>query len=454
MRLVLLTLAAPSTALLAPYAGYRGCAVSAGVRPAGLHPLRPEGMAASLRVSNGKQNGAMSMAGSANGDAKMIIRKKLGWSDIEVSAVCLGTMTFGCQNTEAEAHDLLSYYVEERGGNFVDVAEMYPAPASDPNWVPGASEEIIGRWFAADPSRRSQVVLATKVMGYSPLSDTAGNRKVTLGACDVGSTGRPKIAARLDQESILEACEASLKRLQTDYIDLYQLHWPDRYAPTFGALCYDPSKERAAVPFAETVAAIKQLIDQGKIKYWGVSNESTFGVCELVKAADAIGCPRPVSIQNQFSLLYRPFEGELAEACAPAHYNIALLPWTPLGGGMLSEKYLGQDGKLLPESDFPKEARFGKYTNWMVRMKQGHAKSAVEQYSAIAKEEGLPLVTMALQWCLSRWYVTSTIIGVTTKEQLKQNCDAFTEDQPPLSEEVLGKIDRVHLSCQNPIMFL
>jgi len=237
----------------------------------------------------------------------------------------------------------------------------------------GASEEIIGRWLAKEPTRRANIILATKVMGYSGLSDTAGNRKVTLGTGGkILENGKPQGAkARLDRESILEACEASLKRLQTDYIDVYQLHWPDRYAPTFGALCYDPKKERAATPFAETVAAIKELIDSGKIKYWGLSNESTFGVCELIKAADASGCPRPVSIQNQFSLLYRPFEGELAEACAPSHYDIGLLPWTPLGGGMLTDKYIGSDGKVLKQEDFPKDARFGKYVNWMVRMKQG-----------------------------------------------------------------------------------
>ena len=398
------------------------------------------------------RSGAMGMHALAAGSLRT---KKLGWSDVDVSAVCLGTMTFGCQNTEEEAQQLLDYYVFERGGNFLDVAEMYPAPASDPRWMPGVSEEIIGRWLAKDSARRSKVFLATKVMGYSASSDSAGNRKVTLGTARLCENGKPAGAsARLDRDSILEACEASLTRLQTDVIDLYQLHWPDRYAPTFGALCYDPSKERDAVPFAETVAAIKELIDSGKIKYWGLSNESTFGVCELVKAADAIGCPRPVSIQNQFSLLYRPFEGELAEACAPSHYNIGLLPWTPLGGGMLSDKYIGVDGNLLPEDEFPKDARFGKYTSWMIRMKQGKAKEAVQKYHAIAKQAGMPLATLALKWCQSRWFVTSTIIGATNLEQLQQNLDAFDESQPPLSDTILAQIDEVHLSCQNPIMFL
>lgn len=176
--------------------------------------------------------------------------------------------------------------------------------------------------------------------------------------------------------------------------------------------------------------------------------------CLSVKAADALGCPRPVSIQNQFSLLYRPFEGQLAEACAPSHYDISLLPWTPLGGGMLSEKYIAADGKVLPENKFPKDSRFGMYASWMVRMKQGKAKEAIEEYHAMAKQAGLPLATLALLWCRSRWFVASTIIGATTLEQLQQNCDAFDITQPSLSDELLAQIDKVHLVCQNPISFL
>ena len=153
------------------------------------------------------------------------------------------------------------------------------------------------------------------------------------------------------------ACDASLRRLRTDYIDLYQLHWPDRYAPNFGQSVYDPKQERDAVPIKETVAALGELIAAGKIRHYGLSNETTYGVCEFVRAADELGVPRPVSIQNSFCLLHRTFETELAEACAPSHYNIGLLPWTPLAGGALSGKYL--HGKR------PAEGRLVKYPNFM-----------------------------------------------------------------------------------------
>ena len=232
-------------------------------------------------------------------------------------------MTWGVQNTEAEAHEQLDYAIKDRGVNFIDTAEMYPVPSSAPGWRPGRTEEYIGTWLAKNPEWRSRVVLATKVSGFNPRSETGGNR-----------FDPPKEHAdcRLDAESVKMACDASLRRLQTEYIDLYQLHWPDRYAPNFGSSVYDPSKERDAVPIKETVAALGELIAAGKIKHYGLSNETTYGVCEFVRAADELGVPRPVSIQNSFCLLHRSFETELAEACAPSHYDIALLPWTPPRG--------------------------------------------------------------------------------------------------------------------------
>jgi len=373
-----------------------------------------------------------------------------------VSSVCLGTMTFGVQNTQEQANELMDYYVKECGGNLLDVAEMYPAPASDPRWFPGKSEEIIGNWLAANPEWRSKVLIATKVMGFSPGSDTIGNRKLTLGnGGSVGENGLPeKGPSRLTRESVLEACDASLKRLQVDYIDLYQIHWPDRYVPIFGSFGYDRSKERPnSVPIAETCAAIKELIDAGKIKYYGLSNESTFGVCEWVRAADAIGCPRPVSIQNQFSLLCRTFESELAEACSPYNFDIGLLPWTPLGGGMLTNKYLADDGKSVrPASEWPVEGRHVKYQRWMSRMQSPRAMAAVNKYAKLAADNGVSLTYLALAWCQSRAYSTSVIIGATTLEQLRENCEPFLEDAAPLSDEVLQAIDEIHLECQNPIL--
>ena len=359
---------------------------------------------------------------------------KLGNSDVMVTEVCLGTMTWGVQNTEAEAHEQLDYAIKERGVNFIDTAEMYPVPSSAPGWKPGRTEEYIGTWLAKNPEWRSRVVLATKVSGFNPRSETGGNR-----------FDPPKEHAdcRLDAESVKMACDASLRRLQTEYIDLYQLHWPDRYAPNFGSSVYDPSKERDAVPIKETVAALGELIAAGKIKHYGLSNETTYGVCEFVRAADELGVPRPVSIQNSFCLLHRSFETELAEACAPSHYDIALLPWTPLAGGALTGKYLRAS---------PADGRLVKYPTFMQRYLNEPSREATTKYETIAKDAGMSLATMALAWCRTRWYVASTIIGATTMEQLRENIDAFDPEKAKLSEETLAAIDAVHVNRRDPCM--
>ena len=361
---------------------------------------------------------------------------RLGSSGVMVTEVCLGTMTWGVQNTEAEAHEQLDYAVKVRGVNFIDTAEMYPVPSSDPAWKPGVTEEYIGTWLEKNPDLRAEIVLATKISGFNPKSETGGNRYVP-----------PKDFApcRLDADSIKLACDASLRRLKTEYIDLYQLHWPDRYAPGFGASVYDPTKEREAVPIRETVAALGELIEQGKIKHYGLSNETTFGVCEFVRAADELGVPRPVTIQNSFCLLHRSFETELAEACAPSHYDIGLLPWTPLAGGALSGKYLDM-GKAT------KDGRLVKYKNFMQRYLNPPSAEATAKYAKIAEKNGMSLASMALAWCRTRWYVSSTIIGATNMQQLEENIDAFEESKVKLSEETLEEIDRVHLERRDPCM--
>jgi aryl-alcohol dehydrogenase-like predicted oxidoreductase len=332
-----------------------------------------------------------------------------------VTEVCLGTMTFGGQNTQEEAHAQLDYAIKERGVNFIDTAEMYPSPHVD---RAGTTEEYIGRWFEKNPELRSEIILSTKV------------------------TGRPR--NRLDRESVIAACDASLHRLKTDYIDLYHIHCPDRYTPNFGQRVYDPTMEHDNVPIKETVAALGELITTGKIRHYGLSNETTFGVCEYVRAADELGVPRPVSIQNSLCLLDRTFETELAEACAPNQYNISLLPYSPLAGGALSDKYLHNNN--------PVDGRLHKYPNFMQRYINEACMIATQGYTGIAKEVGISLATLSLAWCRTRWYCASTIIGATTMEQLKENIDAFDTNLVTLSEETLKSIDSVHFERRDPCL--
>lgn len=395
-----------------------------------------------------------------------ITKRKLGWSDEYVSTVGLGTMTFGVQNTEAEAHEQLDYYVKECKGNFIDAAEMYPTPTDEVRARPGTTELMVGTWLAKNKELRKDVYIATKVLGYSASSAIAGNRKRTLENFEIVKSqlqnggkavsqpaSRPDpIPARLDRASVLQACDASLKRLQLDYIDLYQVHWPDRYTANFSKLIYNIDNERDSIPIAETVAAMKELIDAGKIRYYGLSNESTYGLCQWCFEADKIGCPRPVSIQNQFSLLIRNFEQELAEACSPRHYDIGLLPWTPLGGGSLTGKYLDEDGKWITDiSKISSEYRLKVFSNFMPRFCKPEAIVATEAYAKIAKKYDVSLTELALGFCLSRWYAASTLIGATTMEQLKEDLEPFMEGATPLPKEALVEIDRVHMSCMNPV---
>ena len=387
---------------------------------------------------------ARARAGSGGGERELWLPRDraLGSSGVRVTAACLGTMTWGVQNTESEAHEQLDYAVKRRGVNFIDTAEMYPVPMSDPSWNPGRTEEIIGNWLAKNANEsvdRSDIVIATKIAGFGASERITSNRF---------SGGSSTVAGRLDRRSVVTACDASLRRLKTSHIDLYQIHWPDRYVPIgafYGSPAYDPEREREdSVPIRETVEALGDLLASGKIKHYGLSNESTFGVCEFVRAADELGIPRPVTIQNSFCLLHRSFETELAEACAPSNYNIGLLPWTPLGGGALSGKYL--DG-----SSNPADGRLIKYKKYGFHQRYLNAPSreATAQYKRIADEEGVSLATLALAWCKSRWYVASTIIGATKMEQLIENIDALSPSTT-LSDAALAAIDRVHERCRDP----
>lgn len=359
----------------------------------------------------------------------------LGSSSLHVSEVCLGTMTWGMQNTEEDAHAQIDYALS-RGINFIDTAELYPVPTSHPDQVPGRSEEFIGTYLAKHPDVRPKLIIASKIMGYSPRSETAANRFPEK------PKGEHLPEARLDAESIRAACNASLKRLQTDYIDLYQLHWPDRYVPSFGVRTYDPRKEREAVPIRETLLALKELLDKGKIRAYGLSNETTFGVCQFGRLADELDMPRPATVQNPFCLFNRQFEGELAEACAPRNYNIGLLPWSILAGGVLTGKYNGKvddnmntvDGSLL-------KARLVKFKPFQNRFLSKETLEVTELYRKIAEKKGMSVATLAQAFCKSRWYIPSSIIGATTLEHLRENIDAFEVE---LDKETLAEIDAVH----------
>lgn len=361
----------------------------------------------------------------------MITKRRLGKSDLDVSIVCLGTMTYGEQNTEEEAFEQLDYAIK-RGINFIDCAELYPVPPRAE--TSGSSEEIIGRWMASRGCR-NKIILATKVLGKG--ANNPG-RSFVVANRTVPKT-EDALSSELSAEQIAAAVEGSLRRLQTHYIDLIQLHWPDRYVPSWGKNQYRVDREYTSISFEEQVEAIGELIKCGKVRHWGLSNETTYGVCQMAYMAEQLGVPPPISIQNDFSLLDRRFEGQLAEACAPSHFNIGLLPYGPLAGGTLTNKAI--------RGTAPENSRHVKFPQFQPRYHSPASRAAAAEYASIAQKAGLSVAQLALAWCKSRWYVASTIIGATTMEQLEENIDAFDID---LSEEVLDLIDEAHARHRNP----
>jgi len=350
----------------------------------------------------------------------------LGRSDLMVSECCMGTMTFGEQNTEKEAHKMLSM-CSEAGINFLDTSEMYPvAPSRE---TQGKTSEIIGTWMKARD--RSSMVVASKVVGRSVMQPW-----VRAGRTSPRSEeGIPC----LDKASIKAACEGELRRLQTDYIDLFYLHWPDRYVPAFGRHRYRLENEREAIPFEEQVEAIGELIREGKVRHWALSNETPYGVMSHVATADALAVARPVAMQQSFSLIHREAEGSLAELCSPSTLGMALLPWSALAGGVLSGKYLG--GKR------PKSSRMVKFEGRYARFMSERSLEAAELYAATAQRAGLTPSQLAYGFCASRWFIPSTIIGATSCEQLQENLASFSA---PLSDEVLEEIDTIYLRHRDP----
>ena len=335
-------------------------------------------------------------------------------TDMVVSEVCLGTMTWGEQNTEAEGHAQLDYAFEN-GVNFIDTAEMYPVP---PNAVTqGRTETIVGNWLRRQP--RDRVILATKVAG-------PGRR-------DWIRNGRTD----LTRGNIAEAIETSLQRLQTDYVDLYQIHWPQRNVPAFGVAEFDPSKERDGPAIAEQVEAMGALIRAGKIRHYGLSNETSWGVVEFHRAARALGVPGPVTLQNSYSLVSRNADGDLAEALF--RERMSVLAYSPLAGGMLSGKYRGG---ALPEG-----ARFTRFDTLGQRFRKPMVVEAVDAWADLAARRGMTLVQLALGWVRTRWHVGSNIIGATTMPQLAEN---IAGAQFALDDDTLAEIAKIHQRYPNP----
>ena len=341
--------------------------------------------------------------------------RPLGRTDLRVSAVCLGTMTFGEQNTLAEAHAQLDR-ARAAGINFVDTAEMYPVPPRGE--TQGRTEDHIGRWLA-ERGGRDRVVLATKVSGPG----------------EWVSYLRPG-EVRLDRRNIEAALEASLRRLRTDYVDLYQLHWPDRETNFFGRLGYEHSPEDRSVPLAETLEVLADLVRAGKVRHVGVSNETPWGLMRLLALSEQHGLPRMVSIQNPYSLLNRSFEVGLAEVAL--RERCGLLAYSPLAFGVLSGKYL--DGRRPEGARLTRFERFNRYSN-------PEAERATADYVALARRHGLDPAQMALAYVTSRPFVTSTIIGATTLEQLDADISGCLLDLPA---EIVTEIEAMHTRQPNP----
>lgn len=343
--------------------------------------------------------------------------RKLG--DIDVSLICLGTMTWGSQNSEAEGHAQIDYALDQ-GVNFLDTAEGYPVTPVSVE-TQGRTEEIIGSWIATS-GRRSDIVLATKVAGPGRPSDV---RKFRGGS------------NRLDRRNITQAIDTSLQRLQTDYVDLYQLHWPDRTVPSFGGRGTARLDDHPdTVPIEETLGALADLVKAGKVRQIGVSNETPWGVSEFLRLARDTGAPRIISIQNAYSLLNRVFEIGLSEIAL--REQVGLLAYSPLGAGHLTGKYLG--GTIPPGSRRDVASQFTRYET------AGQAPASA-RYVALAHAHGLDPAQLALAFVNSRPFVTSTIIGATSLDQLQTDIASV---ELTLAPEILAEIEAIHRVIPDP----
>jgi aryl-alcohol dehydrogenase-like predicted oxidoreductase len=349
---------------------------------------------------------------------------QLGQSDLQVTPICLGTMTFGQQVNETDSHAILDRSLEA-GINFIDTAEMYAVPASADTC--GATETFIGNWFAKNPGAREKLVLATKVAGPS-----RGMPWIREGT---GMTG----------QDILNACDASLRRLQTDVIDLYQIHWPERHVPVFGMTYFDPAKDKSVTSIHEQLEALSKLVKAGKVRYVGLSNESPYGVHEFVRLAEQHGLPRVATVQNPYALVSRTYDNGLDETCY--RLNVSMLAYSPLAFGLLTGKYDNDDlkGPLVPDG-----GRIARYDS-MRKQRWGRTEAlvAARRYNQLARDNGMTPTQMALAFCYHRWSVTSTIIGVTSLAQLNEDLAAWSTQ---LSPEVLKAIDDIRWEMRDPAL--
>ncbi|AWK86079.1 NADP(H)-dependent aldo-keto reductase [Azospirillum thermophilum] len=342
--------------------------------------------------------------------------RPLGRTGLSVSAIGLGTMTWGRQNTEAEGHAQMDYALDQ-GVTFWDTAEMYAVPPTADTY--GRTEEIIGTWFRSRGGR-DRVILASKIIGMP-----GGGFGWVRGG-----------ASRLDRANLFAAVEASLARLQTDYIDLYQLHWPDRVTNRFGTRGYTHRPEADGVPIEETLEALDELVKAGKIRHVGLSNESPWGVMRFLRAAELGHGPRVASIQNAYNLLNRTFEQALAEV--GLREEVGLLAYSPLAAGTLTGKYL--DGALPPGSRRAIDHRASRYATV-------NADAATRAYLDIARRHGLSPAQMAIAFTLRQPFVASSLIGATTMADLKSNIAAVDVTLP---DELLKEIDAVHDRLPDP----
>ncbi|MBM5571430.1 MULTISPECIES: aldo/keto reductase [Deefgea] len=344
----------------------------------------------------------------------MIATRTLPGTELSVSSLCLGTMTFGEQNTEAEAHAQLNRAME-CGINFIDTAEMYPVPAKASSQ--GLTELYVGSWLKQQA--RDKIILASKVAGP--------NRGMEW------IRGGPQ----LNRAQIIAACDASLQRLNTDYIDLYQLHWPARHVPMFGQTYYEPSQEYSNTPtIFEQLSALNELVQQGKVRYIGVSNETPWGVSAFIKLAEQHNLPRICTIQNVYNLINRNYDHGLSETCHREH--VSLLAYSPLAFGLLSGKYLDN-----PAAD----GRMNRFANFGQRYLKPQVTPAVAAFCELAKRHNISPTQMALAWLQSRWYIASTIIGATNLQQLNEN---IASSSTTLSQDLLNEIEAIHRISPSP----